>query len=274
MANTNLMRNANRASEWYASNLLKGNLNKYQTMTFKQNRTEGNTPLDFQGKTIESSDCLKLLGVRIDEQLNFNTHINEICKKASQRVGIMLRLKLIPSNAKLTLYKSAILPYLTCCHLTWHFCCATDKRKLERIQERALRAVFLDKQSSYQVLLDKSDLTTHQNRRLQDTAILTYKVKHKLCLTKICELFHMHCSPYNLRVTEFAIPRFRTNKYGKHSLTYLGPKLWDKLPSEIRTLPSLFSFKSRIRKFDLSEMVEDDNFSNCILLYKECNWNN
>jgi len=230
IANTNLMRNANTVSNWYASNLLKGNLNKYETMTLKQNRTEGNTPLNLQGNTIESSDCLKLLGVTIDEQLNFDTHINELCKKASQRVGVMLRLKkVIPTNAKLTLYKSAILPYLIYCHLTWHFCSAIDKRKLERIQERALRAVFLDKKSSYQVLLDKSELTTLQIRRLQDTAILMYKVKHKLCPTKICELFHTHCSPYNLRVMEFAIPRFRTNKYGKHSLTYLGPKLWNKL---------------------------------------------
>ena len=68
--------------------------------------------------------------------------------------------KLISTNAKLTLYKSAIFPYLTYCHLTWHFCTASDKRKLERIQERALRAVFLGKQSSYQALLNKNDLMT------------------------------------------------------------------------------------------------------------------
>lgn len=117
-------------------------------------------------------------------------------------------------------------------------------------------------QSSYQALQDKSDLMTLQNRRLQDIAILMFRVKHKLCPIKICELFHMHCSPYNLRTAEFAIPRFRANKYGKHSLTYLGPKLWNKLPSEIRTLPSLFSFKNRIRKFDLVVMVEDVNCSN------------
>ena len=80
----------------------------------EHNKTESNIPLHFQGNTIESSECLKLLGVTIDEQLNFNTHINEICKKASQKVDVMLRLKkLIPANAKLTLYKSAILPYLT-----------------------------------------------------------------------------------------------------------------------------------------------------------------
>ena len=119
MAFINLMRNANRASELYASNLLKGNLSKFQTMTFKNNRTESNISLHLQGNIIESSECLKLLGVTIDEQLNFNTHINEICKKKSQKVDVMLRLKkLIPTDAKLTLYKSAISPFLTYCYLT------------------------------------------------------------------------------------------------------------------------------------------------------------
>ena len=115
----------------------------------------------------------------------------------------MMRLKkLIPTNAKLTLYKSAILPYLTYRHLTWHLCTACNKRKLERMQETALRALFLDKQSSYKAPLDKGDLITLQNRRLKDTAILMYKVKHKLCPMKISELFHMHCTPYNLRVLQ------------------------------------------------------------------------
>ena len=126
-----------------------------------------------------------MLGVTTDDQLNFNIHFNEICKSASQRVEVMLRLKkLIPINAKLTLYKSAILPYLTYCHdLTWHLCTACNERKLERMQERALHAHFLDKQSSYKAPLDKGDLITLQNRRLQDIAILMYKVKHKQCPT-------------------------------------------------------------------------------------------
>ena len=129
---------------------------------FKHNSTVSDIPLHFKGNTIESTGSLKLLRVTIDDQVNFNIHINEIwCKKASQRVGVMMRLKkLIPTNAKLTLYKSSIFPYLTYCHLTWHFCTASDKRKPERIQERALRAVFLDKQSSYQAPLNKSDLMT------------------------------------------------------------------------------------------------------------------
>ena len=58
----------------------------------------------------------------------------------------------------------------------------------------------------------------------------------------------MHCSPYNLRAVEFAFPRFKTTKFGQHSLTHLGPKLWNRISGEVRTLPLLGSFTNRIRK--------------------------
>ena len=65
-------------------------------------------------------------------------HISKICKKASKKVGVLVRLRImIPREAKLQLYKSAILPNLTYCHLVWHFCKASDARKLERVQKRA-----------------------------------------------------------------------------------------------------------------------------------------
>ena len=56
---------------------------------------------------------------------------------------------LIPTQTKLQLYEAAVLPYLTNCHLIWHFCRASDSRRLERIQERALRAIYCDKPVSY-----------------------------------------------------------------------------------------------------------------------------
>ena len=66
---------------------------------------------------------------------------------------------------------------------------------------------------------------------------------------------------YNLRVKEFTIPRFNSIHYGKHSLRYLGPMLWAKLPSRVRTLQSLADFKRAVRGLDL-EMLMDD--SGCV----------
>ena len=70
----------------------------------------------------------------------------------------------IPTKAKLQLYKAAILPHLIFCHLVWHFCRASGTRRLERIQERGLRAVFKDDRSSYDVLLKRAELPTLKNR--------------------------------------------------------------------------------------------------------------
>ena len=146
--------------------------------------------------------------------------------------------------AKLQLYKSAILPHLTYCHLVWHFCRASDTRRLERLQERGLRAIFRDRQSNYQQLLDKENLPTLYNRRLQDICILMYRVKHTLCPSTICNLFQASNHTY-LRETDFALPRFNTVAYGKHSLRYLGPKLWSNLSSKERLASNLKAFKSQ-----------------------------
>ena len=179
---TKLEESASSATDWYENNLLEGNLKKYQTM-FIQNKyghmkeqsscTEHNTNLNLNGKIIRTSDSLKILGVTIDNKLNFNEHINDVCNKASQRVGVIMRLRnLIPTTAKLELFKSAILPYLTYCHLVWHFCRASDTRRLERIQERRLRAVYKDTKSSYHQFLNRANLPTLLNRRLQDICVL------------------------------------------------------------------------------------------------------
>ena len=134
----------------------------------------------------------------LDSKLNFSEHIISICKKASQRIGVLMRLRnLIPMKSKLILFKSAILPFH--CHLVWHFCKASDTRKLERLQERGLKAVFKDNNSSYEQLLEKADLPTLLNRRLQDLRILMYKVKHKLCPAYISNNFKEPNSNYNLR---------------------------------------------------------------------------
>ena len=81
---------------------------------------------------------------------------------------------------------------LAYCHLVWHFCNASDRRKLERVQERALRAVYKTRSASYQELLDRAKLTTLHNRRLQDMATLMFQVKHSLVPLNISDLFYSH----------------------------------------------------------------------------------
>ena len=165
-------------SKWYGDNFLECNLSKYQAIVIHNNF---NAPFKFEinNNGIYPKDNLKLLGITLDDRLSFSEHISCICTKVSKLIGVLMRLRnLIPTTAKLCLYKSAILPHLTYCSLVWHFCKTSDRKKLERVNERGLRAVFCNWSTTYEDLLARGKLTTLYNRRLQDITIFMYKVKN------------------------------------------------------------------------------------------------
>lgn len=127
----NLVASAKSASRWYGSNFLRVNLDKYKTATLENK----NDPMEsiiiiIDEHEIATTNCLKLHGLSIDNNRRFDENINTISKRISQRVGVLMRLKdMISTDTKLQLFKEAILPYLTYCHLIWHFYRASDVRK-------------------------------------------------------------------------------------------------------------------------------------------------
>ena len=136
-----------QALSWYSNNFLLANPDTFQSLNiypWKLDKSKSNKTLRINDLLdIANTELIKLLGVHINENLNFTEHISKLSITANQKVGVLSRLRnLIPCKAKLPLYKSFILPYLTYCHLTWHFCKSSDKGKLERIQERALRVIY------------------------------------------------------------------------------------------------------------------------------------
>ena len=70
-------------------------------------------------------------------------------------------------------------------------------------------------------------------------------------------IFNDHNSSYFLRQSDFSIPSYNTVTYGKHSLRYLGPRLWGELSSGVRSAKNLNTFKNKIRKCDVSSLVND-----------------
>ena len=215
---------------------------------------------------INFTNAFKLLGVIIDKELNFSQHISEVCIKTSKMIGVLQRLKnLIVMNAKLWMYKTAVLPHLTYCSLVWHFCRASDRNKLERINERGLCTVFKDRISSYSDLLTHAGMTSLHNMRLQDIAIFMFKIRNRLLPHNILELFSPSPSNYNLRNLDFHVQRVKTVKYGKHSLRFFGPFLWSKLSMKDRNETSLRRFKTNIRRKDLNKLVRGDICKGCHL---------
>ena len=73
------------------------------------------------------------------------------------------------------------------------------------------------------------------------------KVKNNIALKIMKELLAPKMSLYDLRNNNsFKIRRVNSVRNGNELVTYLGPKIWDLVPNEIKEFESLNAFKFKI----------------------------
>ena len=98
--------------------------------------------------TIGNRECEKLLGVKIDVNLNFNEHISDLCKKASRKISALARVAPFMSIEKRKVVMNAFFtsqfsycPLVLMCHSR------TNNSNTNLLHERCLRIIYNDKQS-------------------------------------------------------------------------------------------------------------------------------
>ena len=88
-------------------------------------------------------------------------------KKKPRQLDILKRIgKYLNRLGRLTAYYSFILLNFNYCPVTWHCCSEKNSLKMEKIQEKALRFIYEDYNSSYENLFEKSKLPSLKIRRL------------------------------------------------------------------------------------------------------------
>ena len=86
-AESTLKTQGQQALTWYRNNFLLANSNKFQSLTINPRNLDADkkgSVLTIANDKIMKTEQIKLLGVNIDENLDFTQHISEICTKASQ----------------------------------------------------------------------------------------------------------------------------------------------------------------------------------------------
>ena len=250
-----LEEDSNHLISWFSTNKMQANPEKFQAIAIGTKTHNNNTTFNLNGVHINCDDEVKLLGVTIDFQLNFNTHISNICKKAARQLNVLKRIgHHLNKASKMTIYYSFILSNLSYCPLTWHFCTEHNTKKIEKIQERALRFIFDDNNTSYSNLLEKSGLPSLKIRRLRTMALETYKILNKSSPQFLHDILSFKQNSYNFRYKLTAeIPRPRTTRYGKNSFSYQAATLWNSLPNEARNFSTFDQYKNFISTWCFTE---------------------
>jgi hypothetical protein len=245
--NEKLQKNAQTVVSWCTKNQMAANPAKFQTMIAEE-KTSSQITFD-ENKVIHSEKHVKLLGIYLDNNMSFNKHISELLVKASRQLNCLKRIAhSFNQDTKLLLYKSFVLANFNYCPIVWHHCGRSNTKKLEKVQERALKFTLNDYSADYNTLLQKANLPSLEIQRLRDIATEVYKVYNRLSPEIISDLFETNERPYNLRSKNtFKVSHKRTTKYGLHSFKHFGITIWNGLPSKVRYAADLKTFKTLIK---------------------------
>ena len=92
--------------------------------------------------TIENSECEKLVGVKIDANLNFNDHISDVYKKASRKISPLARVTPFMGLSKRKLMNAFFTSQFSYCPLIWMCHSRSNNRKINMLHERCLRITY------------------------------------------------------------------------------------------------------------------------------------
>ena len=240
-----LERETNIVIEWFKVNEMKSNSDKCHLIIV--NNQDNNIKIG--NDIITSKTSVKLLGVTIDNKLNFNEHVDNICKKANNKLHALARIAKYLNPDKLRiLMKTFIESQFNYCPLIWMFHSRQLNSKINKLHERALRIVYKNPHLTFQQLLDLDKTHCIHHRNLQKLAVEMYKVSNKLVPAPIQELFPTYENTYNLRSQRcWKSYNVRTVGFGTETFTYRGQKTWHLLPDSIRNSQTLKEFKVKIK---------------------------
>jgi len=231
---------------WIRNNGLKANPEKFHLLVSDQNE---NLNIIIEENEIKNSKSQKLLGVTIDNKMSFENHVSNLCTKASQKLHALSRVsKFMTFNQRKIIMETFFLSHFGYCPLVWMFHSRTLNNRINRLHKRALQIVFNNYESSYDELLNISGSFKIHERNIQTLAIELYKVVNNLAPKIMHFVFQTKTNLNYPRENTFKTSNVRTVSWGTESLSFLGPKIWSIIPSELKKLP-FSQFKSKIRSW-------------------------
>ena len=126
----------------------------------------------------------------------------------------------------------------------------TINNKINRLHERCPRIVYNDNESSFLELLDKDKGVTIHVKNVRALAVEMFKVSNNYSTSLMSEIFDKRNNVYDFQnPSEFARLNVRSAFNGTESASFLGPKIWDIVPRELKQLEIVNVFKREIKKW-------------------------
>ena len=249
-ANEILQRDLHALENWANKWKMSFNVNKCKIMHLGYKNAEHQYVLNdtILSKSTEERD----LGVLIDNELKFSSHIKGIVAKANRMIGLIkISFENIDEDMFTNLYNTLIRPLIEYCVQAWSPYTQKDIIRLENVQRRATKLVSKLRNKEYEDRLKDLKLIKLEDRRIRGDMILTYRLLKGEEGIDYEKFFKLSRTPYNLRYHSMKLERtfehlnVRRNFFSKRIIGK-----WNSLTEHEVSAPSTSAFK---RRYDITE---------------------
>ena len=226
--------------KWLRLNKLSLNAGKTELIFFhsksNKNLNFDKVYINFNGIRLTPVDFVKYLGMFIDKHLNWSYHIHEISKKLSQANGILSKLRYsAPREVCIQVYYSIFYSVLIYGCNAWGLTSEENIHSIEILQNKCIRILTFAPFNSHipnQTYIDLNILKVRDIIKFYQLRLI-YDFQCTTLPNDLMSLFRLSsevrtCENLNsIDKKLLFIPEFNSITYGKQSLRYLGPKLWN-----------------------------------------------
>jgi exonuclease III len=238
--------------KYFAGNGLKLNIAKTQFMYIGTSQKLKNSypePLNFLGTVVLPDESLKILGLTLDKNLNFQLYINSVINKCIGKLKFLWRsANQLPKEIKILLYNALVVPHLNYCDSVWDKALTVNlKNRLESIQNRGMKFIC-NKPRDYSSAALRRELkwiTLENTRKLHYNSMIWQSV-NGCAPSYLNEMFISTGNVHNYGTRERIHVRHQRRSLAIKSFSLRAPIEFNALQPYIRCSSSLGVFKSRM----------------------------
>jgi len=243
--------------QWMSQKCLKMNDSKTEILLIssKQLSRKIECPSIIIGdQQVEPSEVARSIGVLMDKYASMEDHISSVCKSAQYHLYNIGRIrKHLTREATEQLIHALITSKLDYCNALFCGLPAKQIKRLQRLQNIAARIFTLTRTSSHitPVLYDLHWLPV-SHRITFKVLLLVFKCQNNITPRYLQDLIRPYQPTRTLRSTGQSllhVPHIKESSYRDRAFGVAGPRLWNELPIELRTVSSLHTFKSKLKTY-------------------------
>ena len=236
---------------WMDTFYLQLNAGKTQIIVVAQPRILNKIKIN--GVVIAENVCVRFvssvknLGILMDSQLNFREQINDVKKRCLLTIRNIRKIRFLLNPVQLKMVvNSQVVSVLDYCNVLYLRVNENDLRQLQLVQNAAAKCITHKyKHDHMGDDLEKLHWLDIRKRIVFKALILVYKSLIGSAPSYLQDLFSYKTWGHTLALSVPAV----NSLYGKRAFSYIGPKLWNTLPKDLKECATIANFKSMLKTY-------------------------